>query len=84
MRGFAVHSRELNYYNVCRLRHGRTLKRIEVLYKSYLEFLCELVCNHCGEAREEWCKEHTNITHINGDMEEVQSMIKDSRSHHQS
>ncbi len=32
---------------------------------------------------EEWSKEDTDITDVNGDIQEVQHVVEDSRGHHE-
>ena len=51
---------------------------------SYLEFLGEPVCNQGGEAGEHGGKEHTDVSDVNGDVEEPQDVVENSRCHHQS
>ena len=47
------------------------------------ELLGEVVCDESGEGGEERGKEHTHIPDVNGDIEEVHDVVKNSWSHHQ-
>ena len=48
-----------------------------------LEFLREEEGDDGGKAREQRGQEHTDIAHINGDVEEIEEMVDGCRCHHQ-
>lgn len=41
----------------------------------YLEFFGEVISYYGGEGREEGSQEYTNISDVNGNVEEVQNMV---------
>lgn len=51
--------------------------------RTNLQLLGEMVSDDGGEGGEERCEEHTHISDVDGDVEEVQYVVKGRRRHHQ-
>lgn len=48
-----------------------------------LELLGEVVGDNGSEGGEERCEKHAHISDVDGDVEEVQHVVKGCRGHHQ-
>ena len=70
------------YLVITRIDDWRQGTYFERQGKTYLEFSCEEICYNCSEAGKKWGKEHTDIPHINSQVEKVHGMVDYGRGHH--
>lgn len=51
--------------------------------RTNLELFGEVIRDDGGEGGEERCEEHAYVSDVDGDVEEVQHVVKSRRGHHQ-
>jgi len=54
-----------------------------VCFVLYLQLLCQLISDEDGQAGKEWSQEHTDVSNVNSDVDQMKNIVEDCRCHHQ-